>query len=183
MKVKNLNSSSKKTKKLIKETFAILLKEKKELKNITVTELVKKADITRSTFYTHYDNIYEVAQGFQDEALDLLSQNTENINSLNDINNYFDYIINYLKENEEIYKNVLSSDEPLLFTNRLNKLINKKLQDTINNQSPKNTAMNISFFTDGCLNLIIKHFRGEINNSLDEINEYMKKMFKLVFYQ
>ena len=74
MKVKNLNASSKKTKNLIKETFAILMNEKKELNNITVTELVNKANITRSTFYTHYDNIYDVAKDFQNETLELLSK-------------------------------------------------------------------------------------------------------------
>ena len=51
MKVKNLNKSSYKTRKLIKNTFAELLKEKKELNKITVSELSKRADINRSTFY------------------------------------------------------------------------------------------------------------------------------------
>ena len=43
MKVENLNSSSRKTKQLIKENFAVLMNEKKELHAITVTELVKRA--------------------------------------------------------------------------------------------------------------------------------------------
>lgn len=48
----------KKTRNLIKKKFAELMNEKKELNKITVTELVKRAGITRSTFYTHYDDIY-----------------------------------------------------------------------------------------------------------------------------
>ena len=62
MKVQCLNSSSIKTRNLIKKTFAELINEKKQLNKITVTELVKRAQLTRSTFYTHYDNIYEVAK-------------------------------------------------------------------------------------------------------------------------
>lgn len=65
MKVQFLNSSSLKTRELIKKAFAELLNEKKHLDKVTVTELVKKANITRSTFYTHYDNIYDVAQDYQ----------------------------------------------------------------------------------------------------------------------
>ena len=65
MKIQGLNSSSKKTRKLIKKAFAELIHEKKELSKITVTELVKRADITRSTFYTHYDDIYDVANDYQ----------------------------------------------------------------------------------------------------------------------
>ena len=47
MKVKNKNRSSIKTRQKIREAFAELLKEKNELSNMTVTELVKLADITR----------------------------------------------------------------------------------------------------------------------------------------
>lgn len=71
MKVKNVNSASKKTNKRIKEAFAELLQEKKDLNNITVTELVVRADITRSSFYTHFDSIYDVAQSLQDETLEV----------------------------------------------------------------------------------------------------------------
>lgn len=180
MKVKNLNASSRKTKSLIKENFAILMKEKKELRNITVTELVTKANITRSTFYTHYDNIYDVAKDFQDETLNLISIDTTTINSIDDLDNYLDKIFNYLEENQEIYKNVLSSDEPLLFTYKLNKLMYKNLYNILNNKHSKTIDMTISFLVDGCITLIIKHFRGEINYTLEEIKEYIKIIFKKI---
>lgn len=57
MKVKNLNASSVKTRNLIRDTFAELLYEKKNINKITVTELVQRADINRSTFYSHYDDV------------------------------------------------------------------------------------------------------------------------------
>lgn len=53
MKAKNLNASSVKTRNLIRDTFAELLYEKKNINKITVTELVQRADINRSTFYSH----------------------------------------------------------------------------------------------------------------------------------
>lgn len=180
LKVKNLNASSKKTKNLIKETFAILMNEKKELNNITVTELVNKANITRATFYTHYDNIYDVAKDFQNETLELLSKNSKNLHSIDDVNDYFDNIFKYLKENENTYKMILSSNDPLLFTDKLTKLIKSKLYNHLKIYNKKDLNLSITFFIDGCIILIIKHFRGEIDNSLDEINEYMKKMFKVI---
>ena len=57
MKVKNLNHSSEKTKKLIRSTFAQLIKENDGLDKVTVSELVRRADINRGTFYNHYDSI------------------------------------------------------------------------------------------------------------------------------
>ena len=38
-----------------------LINRYKEIKNITVTELVKRANITRGSFYSHYDSIFDVA--------------------------------------------------------------------------------------------------------------------------
>lgn len=181
MKVKNLNSSSRKTRKLIKEKFAELVAEKKELANITVTELVKRADITRSSFYTHYDSIYDVAQDFQNETLELLTSESKNIKTMNDIYNYFDQIFNYIKENETIYSLILSSNDPLLFSNRLNKMINKNLHEALINSSHEDLILKVTFFTDGCIDLVIKYFRKEIINSLDEINTFIKEAFKKLF--
>lgn len=181
MKVKDLNSSSLKTKKLIKENFAILMHEKRSLQNITVTELVKKAGITRSSFYTHYDNIYAVAKDIQDEAMDLLIKDTKELYTTKDIYHYFDDIISHLKENESIYSMILASDEPLLFMDHLSKLINKKLNISLNTINDEKVYLNIIFFTDGCMNILIKHFRGEITISLDEINNYIKGLFSKIF--
>lgn len=181
MKVKILNASSRKTRELIKNTFAQLFQEKKSLQKITVTELVNRACLTRGTFYTHYDNIYDVAKDIQDELLDVLTLNTATLNSIDDINHYFDKIIAHLKENEDIYSMFLSSDEPLLFTNRLNKIMNKKIYDLIKDKHQENLQINVSFFIDGCINLVIKHFRQEINASLDDINQNIKTIFNKIF--
>ncbi len=45
------------------------LLEKKDIEFISVTEITKKAGVSRSTFYLHYDNIYE-----------LLAETIENLN-------------------------------------------------------------------------------------------------------
>ena len=162
MKVKVINSSSRKTREKIKKAFALLAASKGSLNKITVTELVAKADITRSAFYTHYDNIYEVAKEIQDEAIQILIQNIDNLQDTNNINNFFDELFNHLKENEEIYSMILSSNDPLLFMHTLNKIISKSLYDVLKDKHIKNLALNISLFIDGSINLVIKHYRKEI---------------------
>ncbi len=47
----------------------IALLEKKDIEFISVTEIAKKAGVNRSTFYLHYDNVYE-----------LLEETIENLN-------------------------------------------------------------------------------------------------------
>lgn len=181
MKVKGINSSSKKTRSLIKKTFAQLIQEKREIKNITVTELVKKAEITRGTFYSHYDNIYQVASDFQEEIFEACFHDKDSLKEIDNIDEYFDEVINYLKEHENIYKMLLTSDDSLIFMNRLNRKICRELFVALKDNKDKNLELNISFFTDGTINLLIKYFRNSINMSLDEINTYIKKMFKYMF--
>ena len=45
----------------IYEAFFLLLKEK-EMDKITVSDVIKKAGIVRSTFYNHYENIPALLQ-------------------------------------------------------------------------------------------------------------------------
>ena len=183
MKVKNLNASSKKTKENIKLAFAELLHEKKELKHVTVTELVKRAGITRSSFYTHYDSIYDVAQEFQDDTMNLLINNEFNLENINDIYAYIDMLIETLKENENTYKMLLSSNEPIIFFDQIRKKFITNTYEIVKNTSnDKYLKLDISFYVDGLVSQILKYFRANEGYTLDEIGDNMKKWIKKLFY-
>lgn len=179
MKLKGVNSSSLKTKKKIKEEFASLVYEKQELSKITVSELVKRVDITRGAFYTHYDNIYDVAKEFQTDALSMLDVK---IDSYDDLLAFFDLITEHLKFNNTLYSAILKCDEPLIFMDRLTKLTIEKLTIFLKeNNSYQNLSFDISIFTYGIVQLYIKYFRNETNYSLDEINNNIKILLQKVF--
>ncbi len=182
MKVQCLNSSSIKTKNLIKKTFAELINEKKQLDKLTVTELVKKAQITRSTFYTHYDNIYDVAHDYQLQTIELLCSEDLKLYSKQDIKDYFRKIIHCLKENENTYKLLLSADESLLFLEKLKKIASNKIYDTLKFEyTNKYLELDISFLMNGILMEIVKYFRNESRYSLDELLVHMIKWFENIF--
>ena len=113
--------NSRKTRKLIKETFATLLKEKNDISKITVKELVDRADISKSTFYCHYADIYAVEEDFENEIINLLDGMLEDYNKNQTLNypTYVRELINHLKENEEIYKKLSASDIPAQFIDKL----------------------------------------------------------------
>ncbi len=179
MKLKEINNSSKKTKELIKQEFALLIAEKKEIKNITVTELVKRANLTRGTFYAHYDNIYDVASEIQSELLTKIFTYNTNLQTKNDLFNYIDSIFAYLKENEKMFKQLLTSDDCMLFLNRLNKKISTSLASTIGHNTGH---LSILFFTNGVLNILIQYFRGEISENLNDICDYIKDVSQHLFF-
>ena len=178
MKVKNKNRSSIKTKQKIREAFAELLKTKNELSNMTVTELVSIADITRSTFYTHYDSIYDVAKELQDETLELISIYDKDIRSINDLDKYIDRVISNLRENEDMYRTLLRSREPLLFIEKLSNMFTKRLANFNIFQGTNYGDLIVTFFTYGCVNLFVRYFMGDLDCSLNNIGDFIKGMIK-----
>lgn len=82
------------TLRVIKDTFLKLVKQESYAK-VTVTQLCREADITRSTFYLHYNSITDVLNEVLDDAL-LLSQ-TQEVG----LNNK-DYSFDYLQKNESL---------------------------------------------------------------------------------
>lgn len=52
----------------IHDAFLLLLKEK-ELDKITVSDVIKKAGIVRSTFYNHYENIPDLVTAIEDKTI------------------------------------------------------------------------------------------------------------------
>ncbi len=60
-----------KTKKAIKEAF-LQLRATKALEKISVKELCKEAQINKSTFYTHYDDIYSLSDALEKEAVEYI---------------------------------------------------------------------------------------------------------------
>lgn len=175
MKVKKMNKSSLQTDTIIKETLAILLNQNYDLNSITVTDLIRKAGISRSSFYTHYNSINDLIESIQNETLEVLSNDISSFTNIDDIYKYIDKIIDILKENEYFYKYILNSEEALKFANN----IIDNLTDILLIYF-KNKDLEVNFYTYGCAILIIKHFRNE-KYSLNEISLFMKKTLKQLF--
>ena len=175
MKLKGINNGSKKTTTAIKNTFAELLKEKGEINSITVTELAKRTNITRSAFYSHYDSIYDVAQEIESELQELAFSNIENISSIKDLYNFIDVLFDYLKNNESLYRKLMQSNDPIIYINRLNKKFYNALIKVTKTKDEELDVI-INFYISGALSLLIKYYRNEINESLDSLNVYFKKI-------
>ncbi len=121
MKSKNLNNSSKKTRKLIKKTFAEMLGEKKELGKISVSELCKRAEISRGAFYSHYDDIYSVAEDYENELIENFFDNAKLI-KIDGSDEFIDVFFDYIRENNENYRLLCKSNDLLFAAKKLSKI-------------------------------------------------------------
>lgn len=181
MKVKNLNKSSIKTKALIKETFIEMLGEKKELSNINVSDLVKKANINRSTFYAHYDNIYDLAKEYENEIIDTFYTSWHYIENDN-FEMFLDSFFTFIKANDHKFKMLCSSNEVFFAIAKLNEVFKEqliKLYHKIPNLiNTKYIDLEINTFTDGMLYNYLKYCRGYGTYSLNDLQLFANEWYK-----
>lgn len=165
------------TKKMIREAFAELVSEKQDITKITVKELVERADISKSTFYCHYQDVYAVTEEFEQEILSLLEDTLNNYmkEHKEEFAPYVKKIIQHLKENEGLYKKIFASDLPSKFIDRLKSICNERINKDIHfdtlSSDPDIRMAEIDFLTSGITHLFVDYFKGTIKLSLDDIGE------------
>ena len=114
--------------KMIRAAFVELLGEKKNMETITVGELAERADIAKSTFYNHYDDVYAVAEEFENELIAKLSAVLDEIEleRSTEFESCFRKVIEFLKENEDIYRKAITSSDIRFFIEKLKAIISKR---------------------------------------------------------
>lgn len=181
MKARNLNNSSRKTQKLIKSVFAEMLSEKREIGKITVSELCERADISRGAFYSHYDDIYCVAEDYENELINTFFDNARLLNST-DLEQFVDVFFQYIRENHDNYKLLCKSNDFLFAAKRLVSIASNKFLELCNNDSRiknKNYIdLEINIFIEGLLCEYVKCCRGYSSTQLNDLYVYTKQWVK-----
>lgn len=177
MKVKNANHSSQKTRNIIKKTFAEMLSEKKELAKISVSELVRRAEINRGTFYSHYDDIYAVAEDYENELISLFFSNAELIASTN-TDKFIDLMFEYIKRNDEIYRMLCKSNDFVMIMQKFMRLAANKIIEIIN-ASPEIVerefiTLEVNSFIEGFMFEYVKCCRDASENTIDDLYDFSK---------
>jgi len=177
MKAKNLNASSFKTRKLIKDTFAELLYAKRNIHKISVTELVARANINRSTFYSHYDDIFQVAEDIKAETMHAFFDG-KTLAGVHDIEPFFDDIYLYIKENDHFFRLIFNSDEVTNFVRRLGGICKEKIYHAVSKdpavQDRQLLELEISTLSDGLAMQFIRYYHGDFDVTLEDIILYGK---------
>ncbi len=177
MKARNLNNSSKKTKRLIKKVFAEMLSEKKNLSNISVSELCNRAEISRGTFYSHYDDIYGVAEEYENELIDTFFDKTRLITSQS-IMQFIDSVFEYIRQNDENYRLLCRSNDSIFAAKKLTTIASKTLTEVCKNDTRiKNfdyIEIEIQIFVEGLFCEYMRYCREYSERTLDDLYAYTK---------
>lgn len=181
MRAKEVNNSSVKTKNAIRAAFAELVKEKKELNKITVTEVVRRADINRSTFYLHYSDIYDIPAEIENEIMTEIMSITPH--NREELFQYLNDLLDVLEANESMYRQILTSDSPSYVLKKFRREIAAKIQNIpdINHDPEEWFNMKVQMFVDGVFEQVVYCFRGITDYSFDELRRGITACMEEVF--
>ena len=160
---------------LIRSAFAELIGEKKKIADISVAELAERADIAKSTFYNHYEDLYAVADEMLNELMTSLNSiiDAMEADKTKDYRIYVKSIFDFLKENEDLYRKVSNSPDAVFFVDRIKRVISKRVFSNVSSPFLSNKKseryVQISFIANACVDVMVEYFRGEIDMTFDEL--------------
>ncbi|QLY78933.1 TetR/AcrR family transcriptional regulator [Clostridium intestinale] len=140
------------TKNIIKESLIELLKDK-EIHQVTVTDICKKADVNRGTFYSHYKDAFDLLQSMEDELFNQVIVYLTEI----PVEDYTDILLikvfELIVENKELCEVLFCKQKDSKILDRILYVANKANLDKI---------INTPGFTDAYLNYLLKYTIGGI---------------------
>lgn len=167
---KNVDRRIRKTEAQLIQGLTKLMKEK-SIKQITVRELADEVDINRSTFYLHYNDIYDMVEKIENRLVDKFITGLEEL-SKNRINEnvllqFMQDSYTILYSNADICSALLSENGDIMFLKKLHKIIYKNAYDMIKNLMPSNApTFEVEFATSFCVSGIV----GIVENWLQDIH-------------
>lgn len=166
------------------------LMETKSINDITVRELADIVDINRSTFYLHYQDIYDMIEHIENDLIEKFTDalgpkvNPNIISAASQEEEFLKImksIFNLLLENRTICKALLGHNGDIKFVNKISKIVSDRIQYILNLVASKkysDTDLELveSYFVAGCIGLV-QHWLNDEKTYANSDAEHMSKLF------
>lgn len=117
-----------KTKKSLRESLTTLMQEK-PVQNITVREIAEMADINRSTFYLHYQDVFDMVTQIQDDMFHDFNDVMMEIPEQPTEKDFFlltEEIFTVIQNNSDLVKVLLGKNGDTAFVEKLKNLVKER---------------------------------------------------------
>ena len=174
--MKKENRSARRSKRMIQEAFEQLLKER-SFHRITVTDIVERADLNRSTFYAHYPDIYGIVDEMQEEIIQRnmeLFRQLQFRNILKDPKPYLECIAATMEENLELMQRLGLTENIQRKSEKLQEMMEYDIMH--NSDIPEEVresalfGIRVHFFLGGIINAYQRWAEGKLNCTLDQVS-------------
>ncbi|MFB1049983.1 TetR-like C-terminal domain-containing protein [Paraliobacillus sp. JSM ZJ581] len=171
-----LDRRKKYTRMVLRQSLMEILKQK-PINSITIKEICEKADINRSTFYTHYASQYDLLHQIEEEIIKDMNETLASYNYSKEDEGLemTTKLLEYVVENKEMCETLLSAHGDVTFKKRI---IKHALEHTVHNlvqenQVDKELTEYISlFYVSGSMQVI----ETWLKNGMDKTPKAMAQM-------
>ena len=167
----------------------IELMQSKSVNNITVKELVIKADLNRSTFYNYYCDIPDMLKKLEEELYTEFLYTIErhiykcdkNIDISEGTHEFIEDMCNVIKDNYDFCKCIFSKNGDLNFLFELEEIIENHLRDQLKEKFDRKVdhlSYVYSFFKSGYIGILKTWRKGGCKESTKEIADLTYNLLK-----
>jgi AcrR family transcriptional regulator len=176
---KNNNSQNRITKESI-FTALMTLMEKKNFNEISITEITKKAGVSRMAFYRNYNVIEDIITSYLDEFFEEyfthISSN-ENRDNCESVCLYFAYF----RKHQKLITNLTNSNLTNLILERCTKFFHSLCQDLVceKSHSPEKEIYSIEFLAGGVYKVLIAWAKSGMKESDEDMGRIVYDLMKV----
>lgn len=160
--------------KAIIHAYVALMQEKGN--RLSVTDIVNKADLNRSTFYAHFKSADDVLEKIHSDIINEITDifgKDDNRNSLSDPHPALQHILDFIMSDEVLYKMLLRTESAMKFLKQLeNIVIDQYLSDEIILPQIENRdefEMNLRLILGGFISVLQDWAAGGIKVPLERV--------------
>ena len=165
------------------DSFFILSSEK-EFEKITVSDVVKKSGVVRSTFYNHYENVPALLSAAEDKTIDDIFQLMESFHPRDDkeiCKSFFLAICNYTRENPFL-STLLDSTRGDAFFEKMLLMFDRYMRQVTDDESyhiqdRKSATYFIASGIGSTIGVLHKWSTSGFDASADEVADIMAQVF------
>lgn len=167
---------------LIRGAFVSLMHEK-PFEKIKATDIIKQANINRSTFYAHYPDV----KGIMDEITEEIIAVFQSTLAEMDLSIFFEnprpilhQMVDLLQENQELYRLLGQSHMVYEYIEQLKRVLIQQIMETpdlpVEDRSNARTVIRIRLLLGGVIDVYRQWLSGEMPCSLDVLTEEVEKI-------
>ncbi len=177
MKEEKMDRRVKYTLKALKEAMVQLLLEQ-HISKISVVSLCKLADVNRSTFYTHFQDPYDLLHSITEEVLSDTKVYLRNLNREDDRISLqaLEDILEYVKENTHVFRALLSDNGEPDIQRKIMQMTEIVSAADYKNLDERTKEYYILFQISGCISILHKWLEEGTPESAKEMSFLILKV-------
>lgn len=178
------NKNALRSVRMLEEAYVELLSEK-DPEKITVSDIARKADLNRGTFYAHFDDIHDLERSLTDEMLHRLTailSEVVNESFLENPRPILDRIGEFLTENRDVIQRFVLTGKLLNFFNTMEDRLREQTVEKLTREHPDDIPF-ILFVSDYVVGGILHTYESWLNGrdgsvSIEMVNDNLERLVR-----